>query len=125
MKIGIKHIMPVVLAGLVAGCAGPKAAQRSAKGQLLQGAERYVSELREHNQLPGFNSAEHGRLVAAAPWAGGDVSYPTSVTVQAWKQGQEACYRYELTKDSPQASWHLVAATRLNSDGRVVEDLPK
>ncbi len=123
MKTQIKCMMALIMAGIVAGCAGPKAAQRSAKGQLLQDAERYVSELREHNSLPGFSGSEHGRLIAAAPWAGGSVSYPLSVSVQAWKEGQTASYRYELAKAAAQAPWHLVGAARLDTGGRVVEDL--
>jgi hypothetical protein len=103
MKKRLAQMISLLLVGIVAGCVGPKAAERSAQGKLLQDAERYVSELREQNKLPGFSSNEHGRLIARAPWRGGEVSYPASVTIRAWKEGADSHYCYALAKEDQQA----------------------
>ncbi len=123
MKKRLAQIMSLLTAGMLAGCVGPKAAERSAKGKLLQDAEKYVSELREQNKLPGFSNNEHGRLIAATPWRGGEVSYPASVTIRAWKDGEKSPYCYALVKNDQQASWQVVSATRLDNHGKVIDEL--
>ncbi len=92
-------------------------------GQLVQDAEQYVSQLRQENKLPGFSSAEHGRVIAAAPWDEGEVSYPAKVIVRAWKSVDNSAYSYTLVKDSADAPWRMTAAARLSSTGKQVEDL--
>ena len=123
MNRAVVRIMALFLVGTVAGCVGPKAAERSAKGKLLQDAERYVTEQREQNKLPGFSSTDHGRLIAATAWHGGTVSYPALVTVRAWKAGEKPEYRYELAKNDQDAPWQLLSATRQDKAGKVVEQL--
>ena len=114
----------LLLSGFLTGCAGPKAAWRSEKGNLVRDAERYISELRAQDKLPGVSSGEHGRLTAAVAGGEDGVKYPATVTVQLWKQGEASPYNYDLQKDEPQASWRLTSATRLDENGHVVEELP-
>jgi hypothetical protein len=123
MKMQMRIMAALLTAAVVAGCVSEKTVQQSAEGQLLQDAEKYVSGLRQKNQLPGFNSTEHGRIIAAAPWSGGEVTYPTTVIVRAWKkgpgrEGERETYRYELAKETPQAPWRMLGARSLDVGGK-------
>jgi len=107
----------VLVAVIASGCVSQEAA-------LLRDADRYTSELKEQDKLPGYSSTEHGRSIASAPLHVGHVSYPASVTVRAWKEGDESTYWwYDLVKDTPESSWRLVKAARLDKDDKVVEQL--
>jgi len=97
--------------------------RRSEKGQLLQDAERYVSELKQQDKLPGYSSTEHGNLIAMAPWHGGEVTYPASVMVRAYKRGDESTYCYALMKNTSESTWRLVEGTRLDKHDKVTEQL--
>lgn len=113
-----------LLVGLfLTGCISQETAARSPKGKLLQDAERYVSEQRAQDRLPGWRSTEHGRVITSAPWPGAKVTYPASVTVRAWKDADDSTYWYRLQKDAPEAAWRLVEGTRLDKDNKVVEQL--
>ena len=94
------------------------------KAKLLEDAGTYVSELKAQNRLPGFTSTEHSRLIASTPWkGGGEVSYPASVTVRVWKQGDDSTYYYALVKDTQEAPWRLAEATRCDKNDKVIEQL--
>ncbi len=119
-------ISGVVAALVLTSCVNPESAGRSPKGKLLQDAERYATELKQQDKLPGYRSTEHGSVIARAAWNGGAVSYPASVTVLARKDGDNSTYCYDLTKDTTESSWRLVKATRLDDHDRVIEQmLPK
>jgi hypothetical protein len=104
-------------------CTTDESAARSAKGQLVKEAGEYASDLRAQGKLPGFKAGEHGREIAEAAWNGGQVSYPATVTVRAWKHGDDGTYCYTLVKDTPAAAWQLTDATHLDKAGRLVEEL--
>jgi len=93
------------------------------KAKLLEDAGTYVSELKAQNKLPGLTTTEHWRLIASAPWKGGEVSYPASVIVRVWKQGDESTYYYALVKDTQEAPWSLAEATRCDKHDKVIEQL--
>ena len=104
---------------LLTGCV----ATGTPKAKLLEDADRYVSELMAQNKLPGFSSTEHGKLIVSAPWKGGEVSYPASVTVRVWKQGDDSTYYYDLVKATNEAPWRLAEAIRCNKNDKVIERL--
>ncbi len=107
---------------LASGCANPDV-RRSEQGRLLRDAERYASELKDRDRLPGYGGTEHGHMIASAPWRAGRVSYPAQVTIRAWKDGDDSTYVYSLVKDSAESSWHLVDAARLDAQGNPAEPL--
>jgi len=113
----------IFLVAVFAGCINPETAARSPKAELLQDAERYALDLKAQDKLPGYSSKEHGKVIASAPWNGGNVSYPASVTVRAWKQGDETTYCYAFVKNSPVSIWHLSQATHLDKHDNVLEQL--
>jgi hypothetical protein len=104
---------------LLIGCV----ATGTPKVKLLEDAGTYVFELMAQNRLPGFNSTEHGKLIASAPWKGGEVPYPASVIVRVWKQGDDSIYDYALRKDTQEAPWRLAEATRWDRNDNVIEHL--
>ncbi len=108
---------------LLAACTTGKSAAGSAKGKLIKEAEEYASGLRASGKLPGFSSNEHGREITSALWKGGDVSYPATVTVRAWKEGDDTTYCYSLVKNTPASAWQLTSATHLDSHDQVIEQL--
>jgi len=113
------------VAFVITGCVSQETAAKSPKGKLLQDADSYVSELKEQGKLPGFSSTEHVtvRLIASAPWKGGDVSYPAPVMVRIWKQGDDSTYYYALVKDTQEAPWRLTKATLCDKHDKVIERL--
>src|SRR5712664_3672414 len=113
--------IPLVVA--LAGCISQQTAASSPEGKLLQAAEQYARDLKDQDKLPGYSSKEHGRVIAMAPWTGGDVSYPASVTVRAWKKGDDTMYCYDLVKDSPQSTWQLTKATHLDKQKKLIDQL--
>ena len=115
--------LSIFAALFLAGCVSPQSAGRSPKGKLLQDAERYVTELKQHEKLPGYRSTEHGSLIARSAWNGGTLTYPASVTVLARKEGDNSTFCYDLTKNAPESSWRLVKATRLDEHERVIEQM--
>lgn len=121
MANGLAWLLGAALAVVVTGCASQQAAVRSPKAQLVQDAEKYVSELKAQDKLPGYSSAENGKLIALAPFDRGHVSYPASVTVRAWKQGDDSMYCYTLEKHTKDSPWRLVRAIRLDNHGKVTE----
>src|SRR5215831_7774805 len=108
---------------LLAGCISQQTAARSSKGKLLQEAEQYASDLKRQDKLPGYASQERGRVIASAPWTGGEVSYPASVMVRAYKEGDNTTYRYYLVKDSPESTWELTKATHLDGHDKLIDQL--
>jgi hypothetical protein len=108
---------------ILTGCISQQTAAHSAKGQLLQEAERYTSDLKGQDKLPGYSSNERGRVIASAPWKGGNVSYPASVFVRAWKEGDETIFCYDLVKDTPESNWQLTRATHLDKDKKLIAQL--
>ncbi len=113
--------IPVAIA--LAACTTETSGPRTAKGNLIREAGEYVSDLRAHGKLPGFSGNEHGREIASAPWKGGDVSYPATVSVRAWKEGDPSTYCYTLVKDAPQSPWQLTKAIRADSNEKLLEQL--
>jgi hypothetical protein len=116
-------LLCIPLGILLAGCVSQQTAARSSKGKLLQDAEQYASDLKGQDKLPGYASQEHGRVIASAAWSGGEVSYPASVMVRAYKEGDETTYRYDLLKDSPESAWQLTKATHLDRHDKVIDEL--
>jgi hypothetical protein len=116
-------VLCIPLAMVLAGCISQQTAASSAEGKLLQDAERYARELKDQDKLPGYGSREHGRVIAMAPWTGGDVSYPATATVRAWKRRDETMYCYDLVKDSPQSTWQLTKATHLDKHSKLIDQL--
>jgi hypothetical protein len=114
-------IIPVAV--LLAGCISQQTVARSAEGNLLQDAEQYVRNLSHRGKLPGYSGKELDRVIAMAPWTGEEVSYPASVVVQAWKQGDDTMYRYDLVKNSPQSGWQLTKATHLDNQSDFIAQL--
>lgn len=113
----------IPLAIALAGCISPITAARSDKGKLLQEAEQYASDLKRQDKLPGYSSNEHGRVIVRAPWDGGHVSYPASVTLRAWKEGDRTKYCYDLVKDDPQSTWQLTKASHLDRHNKLIDQL--
>lgn len=121
MKTPIPVASFLSLAG-VTGCVSEKAAH-SPQALLLQDAEQYASDLKSHDKLPGYSSSEHGRVIVSTRWKGGEVDYPASVTVRATKRGDKTVYRYELIKNSPEATWDLTEATHLDKHSKLIDQL--
>ena len=122
----IRQLAPILcipLAVVLAGCISRQTAGSSPEGKLLQDAEQYARDLKDQDKLPGYGSKEHGRVIAMAPWTSGEVSYPASVTVRAWKKGDETMYCYDLVKDSPQSTWQLTKATHLDKQKKLIDQL--
>ncbi len=126
IKRELAGLLCVLVSIVLTGCVSQETAARSPKGRLLQDAEAYVAGLKQQDELPGYTRAEHGRMIASAAWGGGGVSYPASVTVRAWKQGDDSTYCYELVQETPESPWQLVKAARLDKhDKEVPLLLPK
>jgi hypothetical protein len=119
----IASLICIPLALVLAGCISQQTVTRSAEGNLLQDAERYVRTLNHQGKLPGYRGKELDQVIAMAPWMGQEVSYPAPVTVQAWKAGDETMYCYDLVKDSPQSGWQLTKATHLDRQNKLIADL--
>jgi hypothetical protein len=119
----IASMLCIPLAAVLAGCISQQTVARSPEGNLLQDAEQYVRNLSHQGKLPGYGSKELDRVIAMAPWMGSEISYPASVMVQVWKQGDETMYRYDLVKDSPRSAWQLIKATHLDKQSEFIAQL--
>ena len=119
----IVSLLCIPLAVALGGCISQQTVARSAEGNLLQDAEQYVRNLSRQGKLPGYSNKELDRVIAMAPWMGEEVSYPASVMVQVWKEGDETMYRYDLVKDSPQSGWQLTKATHLDKQSDFIAQL--
>jgi hypothetical protein len=122
----IRQIAPLLcipVALILAGCISQQTVTRSAEGNLLQDAEQYARNLNHQGKLPGYTGKDLDQVIAMAPWTGGEVSYPASVTVHVWKVGDETIYSYDLVKDSPQSAWQLTKATHLDQQNKFIADL--
>lgn len=117
----------VLVVVVLTGCISPEeTASGSPKGKLLKEAGEFASDLKAHDKLPGYSSNEHGRLITSAAWKGGHVSYPATVTVRAWKEGDDTTYCYALVKDNPESNWQLTKVTHLDKSDQVIEQfVPK
>src|SRR5689334_376736 len=90
----IASLLCIAVTVVLTGCVSQQAVTRSAEGNLLQDAEQYVRNLNHQGKLPGYSSKELDQVIAMAPWTGGELSYPASVTVQVWKEGDDTMYSY-------------------------------
>src|SRR6188474_412091 len=123
-------VISLILITLLGGCASPESvspesAARGQQGKLLQSAVRHFAQLKQQDRLPGIRREEHGSLTSKAlPLREGEVSYPASVTIRATKNGDNSTYSYGLLKESESSPWQLVKASRLDQDGKLLEELP-
>jgi len=119
----ISSLLCISVAVVLTGCVSQQSVTRSAEGDLLQDAEKYVRNLNHQGKLPGYTSKELDQVIAMAPWRGGEISYPASVTVQVWKEGDDSMYCYDVVKEGPQAGWRLKKATHLDTQNKLIADL--
>lgn len=106
------------------GCASPKAASPTpdpAALRVLASATRYFSSLQEQGKAPGLSTAWRGKLDVLLTQSG-KISYPATVIIRA-KDPKNFICSYKAVQDTVHAPWRLVAATRSDKDGHVVEDL--
>jgi hypothetical protein len=116
-------VLLLCIPAVLAGCISQQTVTRSAEGNLLQDAEQYTRNLNHQGKLPGYTGKELDQVIAMAPWTGGEISYPASVTVHVWKVGDETMYSYDVVKDSPQSAWQLTRATHLDKQNKLIADL--
>ncbi|MDB6113005.1 MAG: hypothetical protein JWR69_4755 [Pedosphaera sp.] len=121
---------------LLAGCASPstvaerkeqRAAEKAAKtpyGRLIAEGAAYLNWLTQQDKLPGIRRNDHGSIASAPEVLGeGAVTYPATVVFSLTKDRDPSAYEYTLLKPDPTAAWQLVKATRMDRNGRVLEDL--
>lgn len=122
-KRAVRFLVSVVAAIFLTGCVNQKTMAASSKGKLLEDATSYIAALKQQGKLPGASSTEHGKFIAAIPWKGKDVSYPASLGVRLWKEGDDSMYYYALVRDTPEASWRLAEAAHCDKHDNVIEQL--
>jgi hypothetical protein len=123
VRTKFKSSFGVLLILLLTAGVSPQTFGQSPQAKLLQDAEKFASDLKKQDKLPGYSSTNHGRVTASAPWSGGSVSYPATVTVRATKDGDPSTFVYVLVRDSAQSAWRLTKATQLEKDGKVIAEL--
>ncbi len=125
MKPIYSFLICLTLALALTACVTQPNPAQTPHGKLVQDAEKFVSDLHQEGKLPGIGSAEHARIIAAAPWNEGEVSYPAKVLVRAWRitDNGTTAFTYNLVKDSADAPWRMTSAQRLSVTGKPVENL--
>jgi hypothetical protein len=123
----MNQLLLLVAIVLLAGCAGPKngtpeAIARSPQGKHLESATKCCAELMFQGKLPGVAKDELGSLETEAIPCDSPFSFPASVRIHITKKdGSE--YSYTFRQDAAASAWRLASASRVNKDGRVLEEL--
>jgi len=88
-------------------------------------ANKFVSNLKEQGQLPGWLKDERGEV--AFSWSFNEAapeSYPISRTFIATRKSDAFKYHYVVVKASRDGAWKLQRAWRTDTSGRILEEYP-
>ena len=89
-------------------------------------AADYFTALHEKDELPGIHCNEVCKMSSEpVTYQDGEVVYPATVILRANKAKDKMVYYYyyEVSKETPAASWQLVRARRTDKNGNVIEQL--
>jgi|GEM_PF-696961 len=83
----------------------------------LEGAGKFLHDLKENGQLPGFSKDDRGTTATPEP-------NPNSVTFNYGKSGDSSIYHYTVGRESKESPWKLQKAWRADQNGRTIEEYP-
>jgi hypothetical protein len=94
-------------------------------GSVIADAYRFMNQLRDNNQLPGWRKDEPG--VTSLTLTNAELrktpTYPYRCTVEAVKDADGLTYHYTVTREAPSADWKLEKSWVTNKGNRFVKDL--
>ncbi|WP_150107513.1 hypothetical protein [Pedosphaera parvula] len=85
--------------------------------QNMEAADRFLIDLKENNQLPGWSKTDHGQMINPR-------AYSNPVTFTSKKNGDSSVYHYTVIRASKDSSWKLQKAWRTDQNDKVIEELP-
>ena len=88
-------------------------------------ANKFVSNLKEQGQLPGWSKDEYGEV--AFPWPFNETApeiYPISRTFIATKKNNVSKYHYIVVRASKDGAWKLQRAWRTDAGGHILDEYP-
>jgi hypothetical protein len=87
-------------------------------------AEKFLSNLKEKGQLPGWLQDEHGNMSLWIPGENNPEVYPVSRTFNGTKNGDVSKYHYAVVKASKDDAWKLQRAWRTDASGHILNEYP-
>jgi hypothetical protein len=89
---------------------------------LVLEAAKYLQELKEKGELPGWSKNDKGSMDAGG--AASEKKYPVSYTLTVRKNGEAGEYGYIVVRETENGPWKLRKAFRKDAKGEVIKEFP-